>query len=533
MRLAKLLIVSALIGTPVCAASPVTINNAANTASVGVTGTSLNVACTTGCSGGGGAGGAVYGPTAVGSNSANPPVQVGGTTTGAAGGPVSVLKVGSDGGITIDALPTIAVTAASGSYAAGSIVDLGTGATPAANTVNANLKALTPFAPTNPSTTNAVTTTSANTALPAGATVLVTNTGASTAYVALGASNAVVATTASFPIPSGQSIGLAVGPNTFIAAITATGGATSLTLTGGSGAGGLNGGCPLDSFGQCAVAIADGNTGLYPSLATGVPGSPAGGTASIQTPSGSAVVVSIQDSVSPAAAVSCTGATYSGGVITFTAASQSCMFDMGVPASPLSPNYNVFGGYQSLTATATGTFSMNLAAQYSNVPTGPFTSTNFTPDNAVAENYSVLSSLLSANNTAYSNRGGRYVLITNASFYASGTASVTLLFHHDLFPARSVVTVPLNAASTDASGTVTTGGTYQQIIASNTTRKGCMVQNPTTATEVLNVRVGATTVFGLTAGSIFNCATPAGVVITDAIFVTSATAAHAFAANVQ
>lgn len=50
------------------------------------------------CAGsGGGGGGAVFGPTAVGSASANPPVQIGGTADGTATGNVGTAKITSDG----------------------------------------------------------------------------------------------------------------------------------------------------------------------------------------------------------------------------------------------------------------------------------------------------------------------------------------------------------------------------------------------------------------------------------------------------
>lgn len=90
------------------------------------------------------------------------------------------------------------------------------------------------------------------------------------------------------------------------------------------------------------------------------------------------------------------------------------------------------------------------------------------------------------------------------------------------------------ATSTDIGGTVTAGGTYQQILASSTTRRGCTVQNPVGATETLNVKVGAaTTVYTLTPGGTFGCSQPGGLVISDAISVTAATTGHAFTGTSQ
>jgi hypothetical protein len=78
-----------------------------------------------------------------------------------------------------------------------------------------------------------VSTTSASVALPTGTTVVVYNTGSSTAFVKLGTAG-VTATTANDQIPSGGWLALTVGPNTYLAAITASG-STSLNLSGGAG----------------------------------------------------------------------------------------------------------------------------------------------------------------------------------------------------------------------------------------------------------------------------------------------------------
>ncbi len=96
---------------------------------------------------------------------------------------------------------------------------------------------------------------------------------------------------------------------------------------------------------------------------------------------------------------------------------------------------------------------------------------------------------------------------------------------------------PAPHASTDASGTVTTGGTFQTVFASSGSRKGCTIQNPITATETLFVHANpasATTAnsFGLAPGATFSCQV-GHIVITDAISVTATTTAHAFAAQSQ
>lgn len=92
---------------------------------------------------------------------------------------------------------------------------------------------------------------------------------------------------------------------------------------------------------------------------------------------------------------------------------------------------------------------------------------------------------------------------------------------------------PGAVVSTNASSTVTTGGTYQTVFAASTTRRGCTIQNPTTATEILSVRVKSVAVFTLPIGATFQCGSPSGVVISDLIEVTATTTAHAFTAVSQ
>lgn len=94
------------------------------------------------------------------------------------------------------------------------------------------------------------------------------------------------------------------------------------------------------------------------------------------------------------------------------------------------------------------------------------------------------------------------------------------------------------ATSTDASGTVATGGAFQSIIAANSSRQGCLVQNPVSATEPLYVFFGATAnattsnSFSLNPGQSISC-NVGGLVLTDNIAVTGATTSHAFTAKYQ
>lgn len=84
----------------------------------------------------------------------------------------------------------------------------------------------------------------------------------------------------------------------------------------------------------------------------------------------------------------------------------------------------------------------------------------------------------------------------------------------------------------DASGTVTSGGTSQQVMPANLSRTYLMCQNPITATETLFVSVD--TAASTSAGSIELAPggtvtwTVGGFIPTGAVFVTAATTAHRF-----
>lgn len=90
-------------------------------------------------------------------------------------------------------------------------------------------------------------------------------------------------------------------------------------------------------------------------------------------------------------------------------------------------------------------------------------------------------------------------------------------------------------APADGSGTITTGGTFQQVFAQNLTRVGCFIQNPTSATEPLFIHwttASPTTnnSASLGPGSSFSCGGN-NTVVTGAIQVTATTTAHAFIAT--
>jgi hypothetical protein len=76
--------------------------------------------------------------------------------------------------------------------------------------------------------------TSANEVLPAGTAIVVDNVGASDAYCKLGTSSAVAATTAMDRVAAGARRAFSVGPNTYIACITASD-TTTVNVSGGVG----------------------------------------------------------------------------------------------------------------------------------------------------------------------------------------------------------------------------------------------------------------------------------------------------------
>jgi hypothetical protein len=99
----------------------------------------------------------------------------------------------------------------------------------------------------------------------------------------------------------------------------------------------------------------------------------------------------------------------------------------------------------------------------------------------------------------------------------------------------AVLVQAAGSMSNNNSGTITTGGTFQTLLAANSARKGCTIQNPTTATEPLYVSVAiatgsATTAksFSLVPGATFQCTQMAGPVITDNIAIEAATTGHVF-----
>jgi hypothetical protein len=105
-------------------------------------------------------------------------------------------------------------------------------------------------------------------------------------------------------------------------------------------------------------------------------------------------------------------------------------------------------------------------------------------------------------------------------------------------PLPTVTTPVVVGTLTDRSGTVTTGGTSQQLAAANPGRKYLLIENPTTATEALYVNFTAA---ASTAGSSSISISPGGsltmsaatYVSQEAVTVTATTTGHGFTAKEQ
>lgn len=92
--------------------------------------------------------------------------------------------------------------------------------------------------------------------------------------------------------------------------------------------------------------------------------------------------------------------------------------------------------------------------------------------------------------------------------------------------------LPQRATSTTTNGSVAAANTFQSALAANATRKGCAIYNNSANAELIFLGApGSATVANaipLPAGGAFNCGSFQGIVLTDQIGITSATAASTF-----
>lgn len=91
---------------------------------------------------------------------------------------------------------------------------------------------------------------------------------------------------------------------------------------------------------------------------------------------------------------------------------------------------------------------------------------------------------------------------------------------------------PQAVTSTTANGAVTAANAFQSALAASPSRKGCAIYNTSANSEMifLGSPASATTARGipLPAGGAFNCGSFQGIVLTDQISITSATAGSTY-----
>ena len=120
------------------------------------------------------------------------------------------------------------------------------------------------------------------------------------------------------------------------------------------------------------------------------------------------------------------------------------------------------------------------------------------------------------------------------SLASAPTTAVTGTFWQTTQPISGSVSItPLTGTLTDGSGTITSGGTSQQIFASNGTRKYLLIVNNSTAVEWINFTTAAVAAqpsiqIAPNGGSYFMSA---GAVSTEAVNIIGATTAQSFTAK--
>ncbi len=340
----------------------------------------------------------------------------------------------------------------------------------------------------------AVSTASGRVALPtADASLILQNTGTVDVAFKLGGSTVTAATT-DFLLGAGKWIGVSSGGQTYIAAITSSGSSTLAVTTGtgtpvlggGGGSAGGGGGGDASAANQSTQITAANTTNTN----LGAPGATA-----CATDNGSCSINALLQRIAQreTSFIAALGSPFqAGGIIGNTA----------------------FGISGTLPAFATiPAFKTDLTTP------GTTNKVYIGSDGSVG--------ILTATTTA-------------APSYTNGTSNAASTDTHGGLRTTlqdstgASVDFSYAVTSTSGSSTVTTGGTFQSALASNANRKGCLIQNPATATENLLVFFGATgsattaTSFSLPAGAAISCATGAGFVLTDNVAVTGATTGHAY-----
>lgn len=384
--------------------------------------------------------------------------------------------------------------------------------------------------------------------LPAGAEVIATNVGTTNgAYCQLGAS---VTSSAQYIAPNGGWFAFGISGDTqltcqSVASTTTINMAGGSGLPGGTGGGGGGGGVAQGSTtsGQTGTLIQGAVTTAAPTYVNGqtspfsldtagnlrvnlVTGG-GGAKITVNAPPNDVLLGPTTISSPADQTVNSQGSGSVGLQITGTCTSLSGLVRASVDGTNYFnvPSFNSAGGTAVLPGTAiTGTGSWFIpAAGYPNIqfhPTALTASCTFTLNASAGSIQPFI---------ATSGGQGVDILGVNNGTVSTGTGSADT---HTMRVAAAFQTT----TSTNGSTTITAGGSYQTLLASNTSRRGCLIQNPATATETLFVNVGGAdtnaTSYTVSPGFAFNCWT-GNFTISDKIDVSAATTGHAFVATNQ
>ncbi len=344
----------------------------------------------------------------------------------------------------------------------------------------------------------------------------------------------VSATTSSFLLPVGTALEVSVGANTHIAAIAASG-TTTLSVTTGPGKVQLAGGVGANASSAVTIADcgasaigckADAAWDLASSAATmiAVNKAIAAKVEAVRVLLGAPLTVSTHAVTQSGGPWSVSVSSAADGVDGTRGAKADTAWDLSA-ASPTQMSVEKAIALKVEAARALLAGTLNVA-----FPSIPF----FKIDQTTPGTTNRVSIGTDGSVAAMS------MTTTSPPSYSNGTANQLSTDTHGGLrtvlqdSAGGSIDFSYGVTSTSGSSTVTTGGTFQSALASNANRKGCLIQNPATATENLFVFFGATgsattaTSFSLPAGAAMSCATGAGFVLTDNVAITGATTGHAY-----
>lgn len=246
-----------------------------------------------------------------------------------------------------------------------------------------------------------VTEASAQKALPAGTTVLVTNTGSNKAYLKLSVGAGTAAVT-DLCLQAGAAIGLTVGSNTFLNAIADTGLTTALRLAGGSGivtgfgGGGTSAGGGGDASAANQTLSITSTDGINTKL-TAVTGSKAPGTAAASSLLAGAVYtsagVTLTNGQQAALQVTSAGKLLVEDTLGATAANQTSVIGTKAPGTAAASALLAGGVYNSTPPTLTN--GQQCAFQFTSAGK-LMTDATFTGGDASAANQTVVQGVIGA-----------------------------------------------------------------------------------------------------------------------------------------